>query len=511
MDYRGKASYPVNDLAVATENIPGAPTDEATISLQKSLYDPGYVNAMSHFYRGELGRIMIWRQRLDITTNWAITSSTAIITIAFSNREVPHIIFFFNLAIVWVMLWIEARRYRFYDAFRARVRMLEAHFLVPMVMENRDMLQGEWKKLVCEDLILPSFKISKFEAVGRRLKRNYVFIFALILIAWVTKIFLHGPSTDGQRARFLSRVTRRPNSVLVRGRGFRRHVHYRDRNHDLRWEEHRRRSDGISGASFSLAHMSSPFEKLCEVVAQLRAPGGCPWDREQTNDSLTPKLVEEVYETVAAVRNRDDANFAEELGDVLLLVLMHAEIAREEDRFDIDEVTKNVTAKLIRRHPHVFGTSEVRDSAGVVRQWDAIKLEEKKEGKRNYLDEVGAALPALMRAQKIQRKAAHVKFDWSNTPDVMAKVDEELAETKTAIDSEQEEKIAEEIGDLLFAIVNLARKQNLDAETLLQAANDKFVRRFHALEDALRSQGKKLGDVGLDALDEIWNAQKAAS
>jgi uncharacterized membrane protein len=171
---------------VATQNNPGGTTDEATISWQKSLYDPGYVNAMSHFYRGELGRIMVWRQRLDITTNWAITSSTAIITIAFSNREVPHIIFFFNLAIVWVMLWIEARRYRFYDAFRARVRMLEAHFLVPMVMENREMLQGEWKKLVCEDLILPSFKISKLEAVGRRLKRNYVFIFILIMVASMT-------------------------------------------------------------------------------------------------------------------------------------------------------------------------------------------------------------------------------------------------------------------------------------------------------------------------------------
>ena len=176
---------------MATENPSHHPTDEATVSLQRSLYDPGYVNAMSHFYRGEMGRIMVWRQRLDITTNWAITSSTAIITIAFSNREVPHIIFFFNLAIVWGMLWIEARRYRFYDAFRARVRMLEAHFLVPMVMENRDMLQGEWKKLVCEDLILPCFKISKLEAVGRRLKRNYVFIFILIMVAWVTKIFLH--------------------------------------------------------------------------------------------------------------------------------------------------------------------------------------------------------------------------------------------------------------------------------------------------------------------------------
>ena len=176
---------------MATEKTPAGTNDERTISLQRSVYDPGYVNAMSHFYRGELGRIMVWRQRLDITTNWAITSSTAIITISFSTRDVPHIIFFFNLAIVWGMLWIEARRYRFYDAFRARVRMLEAHFLVPMVMENRQMLQGEWKKLVCEDLILPRFKISKLEAVGRRLKRNYVFIFVLIMVAWITKIFLH--------------------------------------------------------------------------------------------------------------------------------------------------------------------------------------------------------------------------------------------------------------------------------------------------------------------------------
>ncbi len=191
MDNPGKRSYPVNLSAVANENTPRPSNEETTVSLQRSIYDPGYVNALSHFYRGELSRIMVWRQRLDITTNWAITSSTAIITIAFSNREVPHIIFFFNLAIVWGMLWIEARRYRFYDAFRARVRMLEAHFLVPMVMENREMLQGEWKKLVCEDLILPRFKISKLEAVGRRLKRNYVFIFILIMVAWITKIFLH--------------------------------------------------------------------------------------------------------------------------------------------------------------------------------------------------------------------------------------------------------------------------------------------------------------------------------
>lgn len=154
-------------------------------------FDNAYVTAMSHFYRGEMGRIMAWRGRLDPTTNWAITATSSIFTVAFSFDKVPHIIFFFNIAIVWVMLWIEARRYRFYDAFRARVRMLEAHFLVPIVAQNTTLLQGEWQKLVCEDLLLPSFKISVFEAVGRRLKRNYVFIFLIILSAWVTKIFLH--------------------------------------------------------------------------------------------------------------------------------------------------------------------------------------------------------------------------------------------------------------------------------------------------------------------------------
>lgn len=153
--------------------------------------DNAYVTAMSHFYRGEISRIMGWRSRLDNTTNWAITTTSTIFTVAFSLNAVPHIIFLFNLAIVSIMLWIEARRYRFYDAFRARVRMLEAHFLVPVVMQNTNILQGDWRKLLCEDLLIPSFKISAFEAIGRRLKRNYVFIFVVILIAWITKIFLH--------------------------------------------------------------------------------------------------------------------------------------------------------------------------------------------------------------------------------------------------------------------------------------------------------------------------------
>ena len=219
---------------MATQNNPGGLSEEATISLQQSLYDPGYVNAMSHFYRGELGRIMVWRQRLDITTNWAITSSTAIITIAFSNRDVPHIIFFFNLAIVWGMLWIEARRYRFYDAFRARVRMLEAHFLVPMVMENREMLQGEWKKLVCEDLILPSFKI--IETRGDR-------------PAPETQLRVHfhphhgGVDHENLSARhhagegdsgLLRRFAHRSYSILARRLDFRRNAGPGNRHHDLR-------------------------------------------------------------------------------------------------------------------------------------------------------------------------------------------------------------------------------------------------------------------------------------
>lgn len=185
-------------------NEPGHPpesTDDGTPASSRKAahpngFDPSYVTAMSHFYRGELGRIMAWRARLDNTTNWAITSTSTIFTVAFSIRSVPHIIFF-NIAVVWVMLWIEARRYRFYDAFRARVRMMEAHFLVPIVAQNTKLLQGEWQRLVCEDLLLPSFKISAFEAVGRRLKRNYGFIFAIILVAWITKIFLHAdPKID---------------------------------------------------------------------------------------------------------------------------------------------------------------------------------------------------------------------------------------------------------------------------------------------------------------------------
>lgn len=254
--------------------------------------------------------------------------------------------------------------------------------------------------------------------------------------------------------------------------------------------------------------MSAAFARLCEVVAQLRAPDGCPWDREQSNESLIPKLLEESYEVAGAIRERDDANLKEELGDVLLLVLMNAEIASERGDFGIEQVIDELIAKLIRRHPHVFGESEARDAGEVVKLWDSVKREEKRELQHHYLTGVAAALPALMRAQKVQKKAAHVHFDWTDLADVVGKVDEELAEAKEAMARESSAEIAEEIGDLLFAVVNLARKQKLDAETLLQSATDKFVRRFNALEDEVRATGKQLGDLALPELDEIWNRQK---
>ncbi|MFL6537510.1 MAG: nucleoside triphosphate pyrophosphohydrolase [Chthoniobacterales bacterium] len=256
-----------------------------------------------------------------------------------------------------------------------------------------------------------------------------------------------------------------------------------------------------------MANLKEEFARLCQIVAQLRAPGGCPWDREQTHDSLAPKLLEEAYEVVHAIRENDEANLREELGDVLLLVVMQAEIAREAGRFSIGEILHEVTEKLIRRHPHVFGDSEVSESEGVVRQWEAIKHGEKT--RKHYLEGVAAALPALMRAEKIQKKAARVHFDWNNVADVIAKVDEELGEAKAAVESGDREQITDEIGDLLFAVTNLARKCDLDAESTLRSATDKFVTRFNELEDRVRASGKQLGDLPLEQLDEIWNAIKA--
>ena len=264
------------------------------------------------------------------------------------------------------------------------------------------------------------------------------------------------------------------------------------------------------------------FAQLCDIVAKLRAPDGCPWDREQTNASLVSPLLEEAYEVAGAVYAQDDANLREELGDLLLLIVMHAQIAAEEKRFDIDEIAREISEKLIRRHPHVFGavgasvspasidaadTAAATDAQAVVRQWEAIKRDEKK-GDAHYLASLPMALPALMRAEKVQKKAARVNFDWWELRDVIAKVEEELKEAKSAVASAEARMIADEIGDLLFAVVNLARKCQLEAESLLQSATDKFVTRFNEMEDRLRARGGKLGEANLEELDAIWEEIK---
>jgi MazG family protein len=264
-----------------------------------------------------------------------------------------------------------------------------------------------------------------------------------------------------------------------------------------------------SASDKSIYHspVTDHFAQLCEIVAKLRAPGGCPWDREQTHESLLPALTEEAYEVAEAARSKNDAHFREELGDLLLLIVMQAEIAKEAGRFKIDNVIGEVSEKLIRRHPHVFGKSDARDSGAVLKQWEAIKREEKKSDS-HYLASLPAALPALMRAQKAQGKAARVNFDWTELSDVVAKVEEELGEVKAAIAAQDRQSMENEIGDLLFTVVNLSRKCQLDAESALQKATDKFVARFNRLEDELRARGKKLGDVDLAELDAIWDRIK---
>ncbi len=258
------------------------------------------------------------------------------------------------------------------------------------------------------------------------------------------------------------------------------------------------------------SQITDHFATLCDIVAKLRGPGGCPWDREQTNESLLPALIEEAYEVDEAARAHDDAHFREELGDLLLLTVMHAQIAFEARRFNIEEIIGTVSDKLIRRHPHVFGTSDARDSVAVLKQWEAIKREEKK-GDSHYLYSLPKALPALVRAQKAQSKVARVNFDWKDLRDAIAKIEEELREVEEAIESQQHKLVADELGDLLFAVVNVARKFKVDAESALQSATDKFVARFNRLEDELKARGKQLGDATLEEMDEIWDQIKMAN
>ena len=252
--------------------------------------------------------------------------------------------------------------------------------------------------------------------------------------------------------------------------------------------------------------------RLREIVARLRAPGGCPWDREQTHASLRAGAIEEVYELVEAIDAGEDGHFKEELGDLLLQVMMHAQIAEEERRFDIEEIAAGVAEKLVRRHPHVFGETKLGDSEAVLKQWDEIKRAERETGgapaNASALDGVSAALPALMRAEKVQKRAARVGFDWERLDAVIAKMREEVAEVEEEIGSGDRTRLEEELGDLLFTVVNLTRKAKFDAEILLNQATGKFVRRFHALEAEAARLGKGVPELSPAEMDVLWERAK---
>lgn len=295
-----------------------------------------------------------------------------------------------------------------------------------------------------------------------------------------------------------------------------------------------------------MATTGEKFEKAVSVMARLRAPGGCPWDREQNFDSIKPYTLEETYEVLEAIDNRDWPELRDELGDLLLQVLFYAQMAGEERRFSIDDVLDRLSQKLIDRHPHVFGDVEAKTSADVLRNWEALKAEEKKKrleaggGKAAKPEElrdsalagVSSAVPALLEAFKLSSRAAHVGFDWPNIESLLEKLREETAELKQnlkefpapgprpaqrgvagsgkqQVPEELKARLEDEVGDLLFVLVNVARYLGLDPESALRKTNRKFKQRFNYVEEQVRASGRKLEQSSLDEMEELWQASKA--
>jgi len=265
--------------------------------------------------------------------------------------------------------------------------------------------------------------------------------------------------------------------------------------------------------------MSRTFDKLISVMARLRAPGGCPWDAEQTYASLAQYLLEESYETFDAIQEAketgDTANLREELGDLLLQVVFHSTIATEKGDFTIDDVAAGVTKKLILRHPHVFGDAQLETSRDVLDNWDQLKANERaasgkvEKAKDSILDDVPIHFPGLLEALKLTSKAAKVGFDWENVDLIFEKVSEEIDELKVAIEKRDIENTSEEIGDLLFAVVNLARRLNVEPETALKKTNRKFRQRFGFMEKELKCVGKIMEEADLAEMDVLWTKAKA--
>lgn len=249
------------------------------------------------------------------------------------------------------------------------------------------------------------------------------------------------------------------------------------------------------------------IKPLDEVVKTLRAPGGCPWDRIQTHSSLRKDLLEEVYELLEAIDDRDIAGMREELGDVLLQVVFHARLAEEEGAFTMQDVIDDIVEKLIHRHPHVYGTVEIADADEVLRNWDAIKAEEKTE-RKHVLDGVAKGLPALMRSYKVQSKSAKVGFDWKNRQDVWEKVVEEINELKEAVAENSSEHMEQELGDVFFALANYARYLELEPETTLNLANNRFCKRFAYVEHKIKATGRKWETFSLSEMNAFWEEAK---
>ncbi len=260
------------------------------------------------------------------------------------------------------------------------------------------------------------------------------------------------------------------------------------------------------------AEAGALFARFVELIARLRAPGGCPWDREQTHETVKPMTIEEAYEVAHAIDERDDDELLGELGDLLLQVVFHANIAEERGAFRLKQIIERVSEKMVRRHPHVFGDDSASTSGEVLRSWEAIKAQEREaKGKddESMLDSVHKGLPAVMEAFQMTTKVSRVGFDWKQADDALVKLDEEAAELREAIKEKADAaKVAEEVGDLLFVAVNVARLTGVDPESALKAANRKFRRRFRHIEGRLRNDGRKPADATLEEMDHLWDEAK---
>ena len=256
--------------------------------------------------------------------------------------------------------------------------------------------------------------------------------------------------------------------------------------------------------------VKAEFAALAETVARLREPGGCPWDRKQTHDSLKSYVIEETYEVLEAMESGDAAKLEDELGDLLLQVLLHAQISSETNDFDIADVCARIRAKLHRRHPHVFGDAQVSGVDDVLYNWEQIKRAEPgNQTRASALDGVPKCLPALMRAAELSKRAARTGFDWPEIAAVFAKLREETGELEDAVAKGDSDEIKGEIGDLLFAVVNIARFQGLDAEEALRDMLERFVRRFGRIEQEAAENGRNIEDMTLEEMDAIWDRAKS--